>query len=69
MLPTTANVGSWWTSFRLASAAANSEVCTLVAVGKMRNCGMWNAEWKLWKDGVERWVKCGNLRMSAIICP
>ena len=21
-------------------------------------CGMWNAEWKLWKDGVEWWVKC-----------
>jgi len=31
------------------------------AVGKMQNCGMWNAEWKLWKGAVERWVKCGNL--------
>ena len=29
-----------------------------MAVGKMRNCEMWNVEWKLWKGAVEQWVKC-----------
>ena len=30
MLPAAADVGSWWTSFCMASAAANSEVCIVV---------------------------------------
>jgi len=34
----------------------------IVEGGKMRNCGMWDAEGKMrngnWKGAVERWVKC-----------
>jgi len=33
--------------------ACSSKMLDSKAVGKMRN-----AEWKLRKDGVERWVKC-----------
>ena len=51
MLPAAADVGSWWTSFCMASAAANSEVC-IVVTGHM---------WVLALESWHRWCTVPSL--------